>query len=276
MARQSLKRRLGSMRAWLARLRMAAASGLPDDWESTELAVRQKMEAPLRAHCLLVSDLDDLAFELLGKVSKPLVQPEAVVRAHFSLLSRVLQDLRACLLLARSGYTMQAWTVASSAFEAAHTMGFIAADPKRAESWLDHDDSKRPFCAVKTGVQGSFKYVELGKRGRDRDSLVDKEYSLYERLCMAKHVNPQAERNRYIGRRNGKTTLMITPFFTKGRAREARMGLLLVCRAATLALWVFQKAHLPDNNEDHQRVIELATISAKLLEDWKDLDPAAT
>lgn len=228
----------------------------------------------LREHLVLASDLDNLAFDLLKKVARPLTQPEAVVRAHFSLLSRVLQDLRAAILLARAGYTMQAWAVAASAFEAAHTMGFVAVDPKRAQQWLDHDDSDKQFCSAKTGVQGSFKFIELGKQGRGRDMLVEREYSLYERLCMAKHVHPLAERNRYIGLRGGKTTLMITPFYTDRRAREARMGLLLVCRAAILALWVFQKAHLPESASEKLRIVDLTARSETLLNTWRELDNA--
>lgn len=224
MAELKLKRRLGSVRAWVRRFAQAFRSGFPDDWESTELAVQQKMGVALREHLALISDLDSLAFDILRKLSPPLLQPDGVVRAHFSLLARVLQDLRASTVLARSGYTMQAWSVAASAFEAAHTMGFIAVDPKRADQWLVYGDTKVQFCPARTGVQGSFKYIELGRPGKERDSLVDREYSLYERLCMAKHVHPLAERNRYITRRKGKETLTITPFYSISRRRRARLA----------------------------------------------------
>jgi hypothetical protein len=83
---------------------------------------------------------------------------------------------------------------------------------------------------------------------------VDREYSLDERLCIAKHVHPLAKRDRYITRLRGQETLTITPFYSDRRAREARLGLLSASRAAALALWVFQKAHLPTADSDQPSV----------------------
>jgi hypothetical protein len=267
-----LKRRLGNLRAWLRRLWRALRSAPPDDWESTELQVQGQMSPYLASYLALVQRLDNLAFRVLRGLKPPPLQPESVTRAHLSLLTRVLQDLRAAAILAERGYTMQSWSVAASAFEAAHTMGFIAVDSVRADKWLAHTDLSRPFVSVKSGVEGSFRYLEIGKQGKRRVAAVEHEYNLYERLCIAKHVNPISERNRYIGERAGSARLTITPYASERRIREARLGLLLAVRSGVLALWVFRQAHAPDDSDAADSLTEIANKTAEQLRNWKDLD----
>jgi hypothetical protein len=270
--RPNLKRKAGNVRGWVHRLRLALLSPLPDDWETTELTALRKMRRSLREHTLLVRELDDLAFSLLQRLKAPPRQSEAIIRAHLSLLTRVLQDMRSTVLLARSGYTMQGWSVAASAFEAAHTMGYIGEDATRAEAWWKHTDLAKTFCAAKAGVQGSYKYLEIGTKGKDRETAVEHEYSLYSRLCMAKHVNPIAERTRYIGKRAQSLRLIITPYASERRVREARLGLLLAIRSAVLALWVLHKAHFGVEDGFGQRIHDVAAKTAALLASWKDVD----
>jgi hypothetical protein len=265
------RRRLGRLRASLRRLWLALASGLPDDWESVELHVAAQLLPSLPDCADLVRDLDNLAFDLLQSLAA-LRQPQELFGAHAALFVRVLQDLRVCFLSARTGYTMQAWTVATSCFEAAHTMGFLAVAPDRAASWWSHANMEHSFCPAKTGIEGSYKYLDLGSQGADRTRLVEHEYQLYQRLCLAKHVNPVAERNRYFTRSGGGRQLRVTPFASDSRAREARLGILLAVRSATLAVWIFHRCHLQVGTNADPRIAALANRTRSLLETWKDLD----
>jgi hypothetical protein len=267
----AIKRRLGRVRAYFRRLGLAVLGSFPDDWESVEIQVAGQLRGALRDHLELVRDVDNLAFDLLQDL-KGLRQPQELFGAHAALLVRVLQDLRVCSAAARSGYTMQAWSVAASCFEAAHTMGFLAASPDRAPGWWAHKDTEHTFCSAKAGVEGSYKYLELGASGTERVRLVDHEYQLYQRLCLAKHINPVAERTRYFTRSEKRQQLRVTPFASGSRVREARLGVLLAVRSAILAVWVFHRCHLRIGANDDPRIATVANRTLVLLETWKDLD----
>jgi hypothetical protein len=266
-----MKRKLGRVRAYFRRLGLAVLGPLPDDWESVEIHVAGQLRRSVQDHADLVRDIDNLAFDLLQDL-RGLHQPHELFGAHAALLVRVLQDLRVCSVAARSGYTMQAWSVAASCFEAAHTMGFLAVSPDRAASWWAHKDTQRAFCSAKAGVEGSYKYLELGAPGAERVRFVDHEYQLYQRLCLAKHVNPVAERKRYFTRGGSGQQLRVTPFASGSRVREARLGVLLAVRSAILAVWVFHRCHIRIDANDDPRIAAVANRTLTLLETWKDLD----
>lgn len=271
MTRRDVKRRAGNVRAWIRRLWTSLTSGLPTDWESTETFVQRQMRAPLREYVDILRNLDDLAFELLRQTKRRRrLEDVAVYRVHATLLVRVLQDVRVAMLTAQSGYTMQSWSLVASAFEAAHTMGFIGADSGRANDWLNHKDAEQAFCPVKTALEGSFKYLEIGGRAKRRVAAVAEEYALYHYLCMAKHVNPVAERTRYVGKLDGEPTLTITPRCSERGIREARLGLILACRAAIMAIWVFHKTHGTCDTEN-PKLHALTVRTAHLLDTWKSV-----
>lgn len=237
----------------------------PFGWSTTEIHVHRSMAKEIGPHLAVSRQIEGLAYSMMTSLSKH-VQPKAVLRAHSPLLVRTLQDLRACVLLTLRGYTMQAWTAAASAFEAAHAMGFIGADATRAERWLNHTDQHRGPFSVKDGVIGTFKYLDLGPTAAERQQLADNEYGIYEKLCMAKHVNPLAERNRYWLSKGSSVRLQFTPFMSTGRLKEARLGLALAARSAILALWVLSKTHDPAGVDS--RIVRLATESGELVVGW--------
>jgi hypothetical protein len=264
------RRKLGNLVAYFRRLLAAFVGGIPSDWESSEQHVAAQLRGPLRDHRVLARDLDNLAFQLLQTI-KQLRQPAELFGAHATLMVRVLQDLRVCGKAAEIGYPMQAWTVAASCFEAAHTMGFLAVAPERAADWWKHSDTERSFCSARAAIEGSYKYLDLGEQGAQRQHLVDHEYQIYQRLCLAKHVNPVAERTRYFTRHGGGQQLRLTPFASDSRARESRLGFLFAIRSATLALWVFHRCHLKVDTSDDPRIVALANVTLSLLEKWKDV-----
>lgn len=117
--------------------------------------------------------------------------------------------------------------------------------------------------ANETGVQGSYKYLELGTPGEERSRLVSHEYQLYQRLCLAKHVNPVAERKRYFTEGTRGQQLRLTPFASGSRIKEARLGILLALRSAILAIWVFHKCHVRTGPGDDPRMVVLRSAASQ-------------
>jgi hypothetical protein len=62
--------------------------------------------------------------------------------------------------------------------------------------------------------------------------------------------------------------LVLTPFFTNSRATEAKLGLSLALRSATTASWVVRRAHLGEDSELDQQMLDLASKSFDLLKEW--------
>ena len=111
-----LKRRLSSYRAWCARLKVAFASGSPDDSESTEASVWRRMQAPLREASSPRNRSGRSRFFTFATAQGSPSPTRVSCPRHLSLLTRVLQNLRSSVILAERGHTMQSWTVAASAF----------------------------------------------------------------------------------------------------------------------------------------------------------------
>lgn len=244
-----------------------------DDWESSELWVEHRMAPRLREYRSLAHDIDDAAYAI-SKDMQSTSSSLDLCAAHIALLARVLQDLRVADSVMARGYTMQGWAITASAFEAAHTMGYLAADPSRATAWWKHSEMHRPFCAARVAVEGCFKYLEIGKQGAQRVRLVDREYRHYEHLCVAKHINPLSERSRYLSKSPKGTVVRFTPTVSSRRYREARFGLALACRAAITAIWVFHRAQVPGDEQAAQLVVDLGVRSGSVLANWNESDAA--
>lgn len=268
-----MRRLLANARAWIHRLRLSLASGI-DDWESAELWVQHRMAPSIVEYRRLAHDLDDAAYEITKEMTSTSSSLD-LCSAHIALLARVLQDLRVADGLMARGYTMQGWAITASAFEAAHTMGYLAADPSRAVAWWQHSDPRSPFCGARTAVEGCFKYLEIGNQGAQRVRLIGREYRHYEHLCVAKHINPVSERSRYLSPSPRGTVVRFTPTVSSRRRREARFGLALACRAAITALWVFQRAQIPGDEKAARLVVDLGVRAGSVLANWNDPRDAA-
>jgi hypothetical protein len=259
------------------RLRTAleALLGIPEQdapakWAIEEAAVSARLRPQLGPEISLAREIEGFAFEVISSIVT-LRQPADVFQAHATLATRALQDLRVCVSAVLSGYTMQGWTVASCAFEAAHASGFIGEDLARAQKWLKHRQLEKSVIPVRDSIVGTFIYLEMATDASDRNRLVDNEYELYRYLCLAKHVNPVAEKYRYWVRAEKGTRLMFTPFYTPGRVREARLGLGLANRAALLATWIVARAHSASFTAIEPKLKSLANRTGQAVRDWKAL-----
>jgi hypothetical protein len=272
---------------WLYRLRTAleALSGhsereAPANWAVLEAAVRREMRPQLAPEVTLANDVEAFSFGLISSMN-PNKHPPEVFLSHTNLAARTLHDLRIAVEASLRGYTMQAWTVAASAFEAAHMAGFIGEDPERGAGWQAHQQYDTPYANVYDTVHGTFSYLQVTTSREALEEVVKNEYDLYRYLCMGKHSNPIAERNRYWLHEETTSTLMFTPFYHPSRVKEARMGLGLAARSALLAAWVVSKAHATSFASLQPQLSSLATRTAAAVGNWQahadgDEPPPAT
>lgn len=239
-------------------------SGAPAGWAAEEAKVAVEMHAALQSHLQLATDIEAFAYDLLTGV-KSLRHPPVVYKVHGTLLARVLQDLRVTVLATLPGYTMQSWTLAASAFEAAHAMGFIGVDAERATRWLDHTKMEAPAVTTYDGVMATFKWLLSDDTPKERELAVKTEYALYQHLCSAKHANPIAEKTRYWIVTPDSLRLVLTPFLSSRRIREAKLGLAMACRAGVLACWIFAESHAEDFGTIRDRLQDLMMRSEPLI-----------
>ena len=151
---------------------------------------------------------------------------------------------------------MQSWSVAASCFEAAHSIGFIGDDPVRARKWVEHTAMDRAPWNAKDAVQNAIIFLTLEPHAKRRQALVDREYAVYETLCIAKHVNPVAEKYRYIYLRKHSQVLRFSPVATERRIREAKKGLIAAIRCTSTCIWALLHAHHRDNGELRRELLE--------------------
>jgi hypothetical protein len=232
--------------------------------EKTEASVSAQLIPGLTRHLAIAEECEGLAYEYITEVLKARRQQIELIRVHTSLLARVIEDLRVCVWTATRGYTMQAWSVAASCFEAAYSLGHIGKDVERAKRWLDHMNLDTAPWNVYDSVLGTTMFLKITDP-IERKQIVDDEYTLYKRLCMGKHVNPLTERERRWKLTPGTATLVLYPFYSSAILEQARMGLVVGTHSASMAILSLQQAHLGDNGDP--RPIALVDRGRELLEE---------
>jgi hypothetical protein len=102
---------------------------------------------------------------------------------------RLANDLRACSILSRSGYGLQAMGLAATSVEVAGTLAYVGDNEERAIEWTKHSAKKQSFPhKVKDGIDALAD--GLGLAGSNAAEMKDRWQRIYMSLCMAKHANP--------------------------------------------------------------------------------------
>lgn len=242
------------------------------EWERAEEEVRSYLAEDISESIDVAGEVEAIAFELMRAASVPGTNPELFI-VHANLLTRALQDLRVCCTTAVSGYTMQSWTLAASCMEASYTVGFIGADQDKAREWQEHSNPHRSPWNMYDCLLHSQRYLGIETDTKRLEERAREEYMLYQHLCMAKHVNPIAERNRYLDSRTGR--MYVTPAFSDNMPHEARLGIALAARSATVGVWAVRKAHFPSKHDLDDRIVETARRGLQLIKRWQEGVPQA-
>jgi hypothetical protein len=122
----------------------------------------------------IFSSLAELLLPLVGaRIDESFWVPTAL----FTKVGRCEEAIR---LLVDNGLASEAASVAITQFELRLDLMYLELDQNRSTTWADHEDPKRePWGAIQ-------KINSLYPEGEQRDA----QFSVYRRLCQAKHSNP--------------------------------------------------------------------------------------
>lgn len=144
-------------------------------------------------------------------------EPDVKYAALF--LRRTLIDLRSVWLLARSGYTSQAVTVASTLFEHSLVVCVVAGSPEQYVRLRDREVTKNPWNARELcqlyakGFRAQGAAAGLTLTDEQEKRIADGRYEkTYEKLCRLKHPNRwNIEREQGAAAINGRVTIAAAP-----------------------------------------------------------------
>lgn len=186
------------------------------------------------------------------------------------LIVRVMNDLRAALHLAHLGYPVQAAALVAGLYEIALTVAYVGVDDTRAEGWFKHDDPATTPWRVPVMVAAVADRFDINR---------DKLYKQYRLLCMLKHGNPKAERQRVVFLGDGRMRFPDGPASTEEAQEIAWFALLGGVSFVLLAQRAFVADHVGGAEQD-QLLKEclaireaLATKRAEAVRRWPGRDP---
>jgi hypothetical protein len=186
--------------------------------------------------------------------------PPPVAKLQALILARLLADLRVCQWAATGGYVFQAITLASVLHEVSYGLVYLGKSDQRAKEWVEHDNLKKPYpeCGHRQTIKEVRKYFpEL------TDQHLETEYAVYQQMCLAKHGNPQLQRQYGALDKGGMIEIQHPPYYSERTVFYARYALLHAARSAGTALHVYVMLHL-EPLADRTFVAELSTIGAQL------------
>lgn len=233
---------------------------------SQEHALTQ-LEASVRR--ALADELVDYS-ALLGRVYNAITHglvlfgkhdnPPPVAKLQALILARILADLRVCQWTATGGYVFQAITLASVLHEVSYGLIYLGKSDDRAKEWIEHDNLKKtyPECGHRQTIKEVRKYFpEL------TDQHLETEYAVYQQMCLAKHGNPQLQRQYGALEKEGMIEIQHPPYYSERTVFYARYALLHASRAAATALHVYTMLHL-EPLADADFVTQLAQIGPEM------------
>ena len=250
-----------------------------DDAEQTAMT---RLKPQLSEHVDLVNEGFHLIGTLvsfipettLGDMSKSLV-------AAIRLLLRLSNDLLCIEILAIRGYPLQCLTLASAAYEAAYTIGYIGDDDILGQEWLAHRNPTNSFRGVWDLTQQAI--TKLGVPSVDEQTAI--EYRVYSQLCMAKYINPILERNQGVTRVGEKLVATNGPDTSEEAVRAMWFALEHLAGFVLVALSSFFMHHFhryvsSDIQEDARSQLEQLgekrkELEAKAVSRWGTIDAFA-
>jgi hypothetical protein len=183
---------------------------------------------------LYESSISD-AFNLLARYIMTMVElsdgtVEGLAKVRLLLATRLQGDLRVVYQTARLGYGLPAMTIASVVQEVAFVMLYVDSDA-RAKEWEQHQERKMsyPRCGHKAVLEYAFKTWNV-------PGIVDKFYTAYTELCLAKHANPMLQRAYGSVKDEDGRQLMAYPHFSEQVLRTCRFAIAQATQAVLVAV----------------------------------------
>jgi hypothetical protein len=223
-----------------------------------EREVGATLTSELQDHLQLARELTDVAGETVERVEQTPGEPHAL-HACATLISRLINDLQACMHLVSRGYVTQVLSLTAGMLEIAHTSMFIGADEERADRWMTHDDPASTPWSVYDMVQGVSKAV-----GADEETTRREYEQIYRQSKMANHGNPMAFSEVGVHVERDSIYLLSMPYLSTPVRRWAHVGMQLSMRYTYLATLKFVGDHLQSDAEAPALVDKLKGLSERI------------
>jgi hypothetical protein len=169
-------------------------------WESLypiEAVASNFLEEKFRVFENAIRKCYELGIQATSLPSERHSEPDMQLAALF--LKRSLNDLRTVWLLVSTGYTSQAATVATSLFEHALTVNYVAGYPDKANELLSSTTGDVPWSVVQLSKNMATQYEQMdAKHPSDRAKLLEMTgvvYAAYKYLCKIKHPTLRSARH---------------------------------------------------------------------------------
>jgi hypothetical protein len=258
---------LGVLSALLSSLGVIAINRFRRDRKSVKTStliaraerdVGAALVSELNDHLKLARDLTDLAGVIVERVENAPGDPRAL-HVCATLISRLINDLQACMHLVAKGYVTQLLSLTAGMLEIAHTSMFIGSMEDRAERWITHDEQASTPWSVYDMVQAVSKAV-----GADEDATRREYEKIYRQSKMANHANPMAFSEVGVHVEGDSIYLLSMPYLSPAVRRWAHVGMQLAVRYTYLAALKFVGDHLGSDPQAPTFVENLKVLSTRM------------
>lgn len=230
---------------------------------AAERKVGSELERELAEHLQLAAEVTNIAGSLVEEIENAPGDARAIHVSAF-LLSRLITDLRACVLLIKHGYAAQALSLTAGMLEMAHTSMYIGAHEERAQAWLAHANVKQASpWRLKATINAVAREMGLS------DAVARREHEqIYNQACMAKHGHPIALGDVGLVSDESAAYVVAGPYVSDSTRRWSHVALMHGIRYTKLAAIKFIRDHLAGTTGEDGFLTEikrLAEIQQRLI-----------
>jgi len=162
-------------------------------------------------------------------------------RAMVFLATRMLNEVRACEMLAQSGYPLQSLALGASAFELAYRALYVADDESRAEEWSRHVDLRYSYPKDLKAAMREV-YRRRGQSAAHSDLIYQ---NRYRPLAAAKHANPRALSQFGYARAGDTLHIFLGPAQERATIKACQIALVECVRLLGMVLDDLVSHHMP-------------------------------
>lgn len=171
------------------------------------------------------------------------MNPTPAQRLCINLLTRLQNELRAVALLCQNGYALQAFSPTAVIYELGWTIAAVGHSDEESQKWLSHETNNK-FENIKELTRRGL----LNLAGSEATKQLENQYNWYRELCLAKHINPIAQRNEgFIVEPD--PNMMVYTFSpgsaaTKSEIKKAWWVMECAARFTHPAMYIYQLHHI--------------------------------
>jgi hypothetical protein len=156
---------------------------------------------------------------------------------------KIFDDLRSAYLLGFRGYPIQTATIVASLYESAFMLCYIGEDNELATKWILHNDMTKLFISAREMTKFGLRNIIEG----DVEVATEKEYAIYQQLCLAKHGNPLIQKTQGYEKIGSEFFVVFGPKNTKQSQHVIWFSIGQAIRYSVMACSAFAKYHVPEN-----------------------------